>query len=106
MYGIQGRIRIDWGSPKFGSERTVKVFCGKLLLTETTTCHFGISLDLSLVGKCNARFIKKISQLKSDIRIYIYANISKQNKQVKCSHGLTDQELLRITHDSCLLSVY
>ena len=38
MYVIQGRIRIDWGSPKFGSERTVKLFCGKLLLTETTTC--------------------------------------------------------------------
>ena len=24
--------------PSFGSERTVKLFCGKLILTETTTC--------------------------------------------------------------------
>ena len=30
--------------------------------------HFWISLEFSLVVKCNARFIKKISQLKSDIR--------------------------------------
>ena len=28
----------DWRSPNFGSERTVELFCGKLLLTETTTC--------------------------------------------------------------------
>ena len=28
---------IDWGSPNFGSERSVELFCGKLLLTETTT---------------------------------------------------------------------
>ena len=33
----------DWGwgggwGPNFGSERTVELFCGKLLLTETTTC--------------------------------------------------------------------
>ena len=99
MYVIQGRIWIDWGSPKFGSERTVKLFCGKLLRqrrprvslsvnTSRRWCgecfasrgeqiilegtqqqlDFGISLEFSLVGKCNARFIKKISQLKSDIR--------------------------------------
>ena len=28
---------IDWGSPNFGSERSVELFCCKLLLTETTT---------------------------------------------------------------------
>ena len=26
------------GGPNFGSERTVEFFCGKFLLTETTTC--------------------------------------------------------------------
>ena len=26
------------GDPNFGSERTVELFCGKVLLTETTTC--------------------------------------------------------------------
>ena len=30
--------------------------------------HFSISLEFSLVAKCNARFIKKISQFKRNIR--------------------------------------
>ena len=31
---------LGWGAgdPNFGSERTVELFCGKLLLPETTTC--------------------------------------------------------------------
>ena len=31
-------IKGGGGGPNFGSERTVELFCGKLLLTETTTC--------------------------------------------------------------------
>ena len=27
----------DWGSPNVGSERTVELSCGKLLLTDMTT---------------------------------------------------------------------
>ena len=107
LYGndLQGWIHeflIGGRGPSFGSERTVKLFCGKLLLTETTTCfsicehrsplvreillckhrqtdhrrvpknnnilHFLITLEFSLVANCNACFIKKISQLKSDIQ--------------------------------------
>ena len=37
--------------------------------------HFLISLEFTLVAECNARFIKKISQLKSDIRSCRYKNI-------------------------------
>ena len=38
--------------------------------------HFLISLEFTLVAKCNARFIKKkISELKSDIRSCRYKNI-------------------------------
>ena len=39
-----------------------------LLCEQRRTDHFLISLEFSLVAKCNAIFIKKISQLKSDIR--------------------------------------
>ena len=43
---------------------------GEQIILEGTQqqLHFGISLEFSLVGKCNARFIKKIGLLKSDIR--------------------------------------
>ena len=72
------------GGPNFGSKGTVGLFCGKLLLTETTTCFsicerqspigypktifFLISLECSLVAKFTARFIEIISHFKSDIR--------------------------------------
>ena len=111
---------------------------GEQIILEGTQkqLHFGISLEFSLVGECNARFIKKISQLKSDIRSCRCKNFSLsqasvltggvrtprtlplgpplifckymkiKNKLVKCSHGLINQVLLRIAHDSCLLSVY
>ena len=41
--GCQGRIqefllRTGGGAPNFGSESAVELFCGKLLLTEETTC--------------------------------------------------------------------
>ena len=47
--------------------------------------HFLISLEFTLVAKCNARFIKKkISQLKSDIRSCRYKNFSlKQTSGLK-----------------------
>ena len=38
------------GDPNFGSERTVELFCGKLLLTETTTC-FSICESRSPVAR-------------------------------------------------------
>ena len=48
--------------------------------------HFLISLEFTLVAKCNARFIKKkISQLKSDIRSCRYKNI----RLKQTSSGLT-----------------
>ena len=56
---------------------TGRCWCGKCfasrgeqIILEGTQqqLHFGISFEFSLVGKCNARFIKKIGQLKSDIR--------------------------------------
>ena len=35
---VKGKIQVFLiGSPHFGSERTVELFCGKLLLTETAT---------------------------------------------------------------------
>ena len=34
--GVKGAGGV--GGPNFGSERTVEFFCGKFLLTETTTC--------------------------------------------------------------------
>ena len=95
---FRGRSRNFWlGGPNFGSLRTVELFCGKLLLIETTTCfsicehqlplareillceqrqtdhrrvpkkqlHFLIFLEFSLVTKCSACFIKKISWLQT-----------------------------------------
>ena len=59
------------------SVNTGRRWCGKcfasrgeqiILKGTQQQLHFGISLEFSLVGKCNARFIEKISQLKSDIR--------------------------------------
>ena len=59
------------------SGNTGRRWCGKcfasrgeqiILKGTQQQLHFGISLEFSLVGKCNARFIKKISLLKSDIR--------------------------------------
>ena len=35
---IKGFLIGGGGSPNFGSEKIVELFCGKLLLTETTTC--------------------------------------------------------------------
>ena len=99
------------GGPNFGSERTVKLFGGKLpfptppptshwegrddyvflnlwkpvavgagntQITEGTQrqSHFWISLEFSLVAKCNTRFIKKSSQLNSDIQSYRYKDFS------------------------------
>ena len=37
-------------------------------VAQTKQLHFSISLEFSLVTKCNARFIKKISQFKRNIR--------------------------------------
>ena len=97
--------------PNFGSERTVELFCGKLLfphtpptshwegrddyvflnlwkpvavgagntqITEGTRrqSHFLIFLEFSLVAKYNTRFIKKSSQLNSDIQSYRYKDFS------------------------------
>ena len=106
---LQGKIQEFFigvgGGPNFGSERTVELFCGKLLFptpppishcegrddyvflnlwklvavgagntqsTEGTQrqSHFWISLEFSLVAKYNTRFIKKFSQLNSDIQSY------------------------------------
>ena len=99
------------GGPNFGSERTVELFCGKLLfptppptshwegrddyvflnlwkpvavgtgntqMTEGTQrqSHFWIFLEFSLVAKYNTRFIKKSSQLNSDVQSYRYKDFS------------------------------
>ena len=79
------------GGPNFGSKGTVGLFCGKLLLTETTRCFsicerpspigypktiFLISLECSLVAKFNARFIEIISHFKCDIRSFRCKNSS------------------------------
>ena len=49
--------------------------------------HFLTSLEFSLVAKCNEHFIKKISQLKSDIRSCRCKNFS-----LKQASGLTGAE--------------
>ena len=86
-----------WGGPNVGSEWLLNLFwpaekaetttcfsiCEQLsrLVQEILLCeqrqtdhedtqkqlHFWIALGFSFVGKCNLRFIKKISQLESDI---------------------------------------
>ena len=58
---------------------------GEQIILEGTQkqSHFGISLEFSLVAKCNARFIKKkISQLKSDIRSCRCKNFSVKQASV------------------------
>ena len=71
------------GGPNFGSERTVELFSWQVTSPPHSLppvavtqiiggypkqLHFSISLEFSLVAKCNARFIKKISQFKRNIR--------------------------------------
>jgi len=41
----------DWGDPNFGSERTVELFCGKLLPTGTTTFSQSVNADRHWRGK-------------------------------------------------------
>ena len=94
----RGGFRNFWlgggGGPNFGSERTVELFCAKLLLTETTTSFLICERRLPLAWKillCEQRrtdhrripknnyifeypksatrvSLRKISQLKSDMR--------------------------------------
>ena len=92
------------GGPNFGSERTfesphplpvvtekatddyvflnlwkpVAVGPGNTQTTKGTQrqSHFWISLEFSLVAKYNTRFIKKFSQLNSDIQTYCYKDFS------------------------------
>ena len=88
------------GGPNFGSKGTVGLFCGKLLLTETTMCFsicerqsptgcpktiiiFLISLEFSLVTKFNARFIEIISHFKGDVR-----SCRCNNSSIKQASGL------------------
>ena len=109
-----------WGGPNFGSERTVesphpvpvvteKARDDYVLLnlwkpvavgpgnTQTTKgtqrqSHFWISLEFSLVAKYNTRFIKKFSQLNSDIQSYRHKDFSL--RQVA---GLMGAELRDVT---------
>ena len=77
------RGRGGGGGPNFGSERTVELFSWQVTSPPHSLppvavtqiiggypkqLHFSISLEFSLVAKCNARFIKKISQFKRNIR--------------------------------------
>ena len=49
--------------------------------------HFSISLEFSLVEKCHAHFLKKISQLKSDIRSCRCKNFSLKVVSVRSDRG-------------------
>ena len=49
--------------------------------------HFSISLEFSLVEKCHAHFLKKISQLKSDIRSCRCKNFSLKVVTVRSDGG-------------------
>ena len=78
------------------SVNTGRRWCGKCfasrgeqIILEGTQqqLHFGISLEFSLVGKCNARFIKKISQLKSYIRSCRCKNFSLNQASVLTGGG-------------------
>ena len=51
---VKGKIQVFLiGSPHFGSERTVELFCGKLLLTETATCFY-------LICECRSPLAREI----------------------------------------------
>ena len=58
--------------------KPVAVGAGNTQITEGTQrqSHFWISLEFSLVAKCNTHFIKKFSQLNSDIQSYRYKDFS------------------------------
>ena len=58
--------------------KPVAVGAGNTQITESTQrqSHFLIFLEFSLVAKYNTRFIKKSSQLNSDIQSYRYKDFS------------------------------
>ena len=62
---------------------------GEQIVTEGTQkqLHFWISLAFTLVGKCHKRFIKKISQLKSDTRSCRCNNFSLKVVSVRSDRG-------------------
>ena len=66
--------------------KPVAVGAGNTQITENTQrkSHFLIFLEFSLVAKYNTRFIKKSSQLNSDIQSYRYKDFS-----IKQVSGLT-----------------
>ena len=73
--------------------KPVAVGAGNTQITENTQrqSHFLIFLEFSLVAKYNTRFIKKSSQLNSDIQSYRYKDFSiKQLSGLMGGGGIPD----------------
>ena len=63
--------------------------------------HFSISLEFSLVEKCHACFIKKISQLKSDIPSCRCKNFSLKVVSVRSDGGVRTPRTLPLDPPLC-----